>query len=59
LDFENALDYISIRIKTEKSFIPKNEGWNNDNRRLGVMITKWSLSKVSIELPKIDDDIFN
>jgi hypothetical protein len=45
LDFENIYDDIYISIRTEKSFIPKNEGWNNDERELGVIISKWSLSK--------------
>jgi len=45
LDFKNIYDDVQINIKTEKSFIPKNEGWNNDERELGVLISKWSLSK--------------
>jgi hypothetical protein len=33
----------SIRIKTDKSFTPKDEGWNDDVRRLAVIISEWSL----------------
>jgi len=45
LDFENKFDEVQIKIKTEKSFIPKNEGWNNDIRELAVLIYNWNLSK--------------
>jgi len=43
LDFENKFDYIKINIKTEKTVIPKNEGWNEDSRELGTIISSWSL----------------
>ena len=43
LDFINNLQTISIDLKTEKSFIPRDEGWNEDNRELGAFITHWSL----------------
>jgi len=43
LDFINNLDYINIDIVTEKTFIPKNEGWNNDIRELGALIISWLL----------------
>jgi len=43
LDFLNNLDMVYINIKTDKSFIPKEEGWNDDIRELAVLINKWSL----------------
>jgi hypothetical protein len=45
LDFENNLDAVCIDIKTEKAFIPIDEGWNNDIRKLGTTINSWSLSE--------------
>jgi len=62
LDFENKFDDIQISIKTKKTFIPKNEGWNEDGRELAVIVTSWSLSSDKIKYYdeiKIDDDIFN
>jgi len=47
IPFENTLDYIYVDLKTEKTFIPKNEGWNDDIRELGAMILSWS-SKFSM-----------
>ena len=43
IDFENKYQKVKIGIKTDKTFIPKNEGWNEDLRELGVYIVKWSL----------------
>lgn len=45
LDFENIYDDVQISIKTEKTFIPRDEGWNDDARELGVIVTSWSLSE--------------
>jgi hypothetical protein len=50
LDFENTLDNVYISLKTDKAYIPREEGWNNDARLLGAYITSWTLSeKVKIE----------
>jgi hypothetical protein len=46
LDFENTLDIVYIGLKTEKTFIPKDEGWNDDTRKLGAYIISWSLSEL-------------
>jgi hypothetical protein len=43
LNFENTLDRVYISLKTERTVIPKNEGWNNDERVLGAFIVSWSL----------------
>jgi hypothetical protein len=40
---ENVI--VNIILKTEKTFIPKNEGWNDDIRELGAFIVSWSLSE--------------
>jgi hypothetical protein len=46
LDFENSFDNeLYIDLKTEKTFIPKDEGWGEDGRELGAIITSWSLSE--------------
>lgn len=45
MDFENTPDnIIYVNFKTQKTFVPKDEGWNDDTRELGAMITSWSLS---------------
>ena len=49
LDFENRDGIININITTEKSFIPKNEGWNEDIRELGAYITSWNLYQKDTE----------
>jgi len=43
LKFENLLDTVHIDIKTEKTIIPKDEGWNSDTRELGAIISSWNL----------------
>jgi len=43
VDFENTDGLIYINIKTEKTVIPKNEGWNEDVRELGAFIISWEL----------------
>lgn len=45
LDFDNTLDMVYISLKTEKTFIPRNEGWNNDARELGAFILSWELTE--------------
>jgi hypothetical protein len=45
IDFKNNLNMIYVNIKTEKTFIPKNEGWNDDTRELGAYILSWELSE--------------
>jgi hypothetical protein len=44
IDFENTDGIIYINIKTEKAYIPKNEGWNEDERELGAYIHSWELA---------------
>jgi hypothetical protein len=45
LDFENLFENITINLITEKTYIPKNEGWNDDIRELGAYILSWELSE--------------
>ena len=45
LNFQNETKSVNISLKTEKTFIPKNEGWGSDKRVLGVLVTSWSLSE--------------
>jgi hypothetical protein len=57
LDFENNLNIVYIALETEKSFIPKTEGWNEDGRELGTLIISWELSGANT-INEITDDLF-
>jgi len=41
--FENISNTVHIGIKTEKTFIPIYEGWNEDTRELGAIIASWNV----------------
>jgi hypothetical protein len=58
LDFENTLNIVYISLKTQRTFIPKNEGWNEDSRELGALIISWSISDEKTNLHEVIDDLF-
>jgi hypothetical protein len=61
LDFENDYGDIQIiRLITERTFIPINEGWNEDGRELAVFISSWELSDKYIDsiFGEIIEDLF-
>jgi len=45
LDFLNENGIVNVKIRTEKSFVPRDEGWNEEIRELGAIISSWSFSE--------------